>query len=94
MRNRSILQTRHMAKNDTILIDGILDERIGNKHPSDQRDEVFEFFAIEQALKDADLSNEEILQGIVDGQHDGLSTFAFGQKKAAVSVRQWPLIKI
>src|SRR5688572_28666380 len=60
-----------MAKNDTILLDGILDERVNNKIPSDKRDEVFEFFAIEQILKDADLSADEILQGKTDGRNDG-----------------------
>ena len=37
-----------MAKNDTLLIDGILDDRIAQKLPSDKRDEAFEYFAFEQ----------------------------------------------
>jgi hypothetical protein len=53
------------------LIDGILDERINLKLPSEKRDEVFEFFAIEQILKDANLSVDDIKFGSVDGRNDG-----------------------
>lgn len=60
-----------MAKNDKILIDGIIDERVENKIPSDKRDEVFEYFAFEQILKDYDLSHEELISGSVDGRNDG-----------------------
>jgi hypothetical protein len=48
-----------MAKNDVILIDAIVDERLREIYPSNQRDEVFEFLAFEQVLKDFDLSREE-----------------------------------
>lgn len=60
-----------MAKNDKILIDGIVDEIIDLKIPSDKRDEVFEFFVFEQLLKDYDLAKEEIAFGSVDGRNDG-----------------------
>jgi hypothetical protein len=60
-----------MAKNDSILVDGIIDERIALKIPSDKRDEAFEYFAFEQILKDYDLSSDEILSGGVDGRNDG-----------------------
>lgn len=60
-----------MAKNDKILIDGIVDERVELKIPSDKRDEVFEFFVFEQLLKDYDLAKEEISFGNVDGRNDG-----------------------
>lgn len=60
-----------MAKNDTIIIDGILDERVALNYPSSKRDEVFEYFSIEQILKDANLSKDEILIGRVDGKNDG-----------------------
>ena len=60
-----------MAKNDKILIDGIIDDRIELKLPSAKRDEAFEFFALEQLLKDYDLSIDEIKSGIVDGRNDG-----------------------
>ncbi len=60
-----------MAKNDKILIDGIVEDRLENKIPSEKRDEVFEYFVFEQLLKDYDLSKEEIETGSVDGRNDG-----------------------
>ena len=60
-----------MAKNDVLLIDGIVDERVEIKLPSDRRDEAFEYLAFEQILKDFDLSREEIETGSVDGRNDG-----------------------
>lgn len=60
-----------MAKNDVLLIDGIIDERVEKKLPSQRRDEVFEYLAFEQILKDFDLSREEIESGSVDGRNDG-----------------------
>lgn len=60
-----------MAKNDKILIDGIIDERISLKLPSEKRDEAFEYFAFEQILKDYDFSSDEIKNGSVDGRNDG-----------------------
>lgn len=60
-----------MAKNDTILLDGIIDERIELRIPSDRRDEVFEYLSFEQILKDFDLSSDEIMSGAIDGRNDG-----------------------
>jgi len=60
-----------VAKNDAILIDGILDDRVAERLPSDRRDEAFEFFSFEQILRDADLSHDEIMAGSVDGRDDG-----------------------
>jgi hypothetical protein len=60
-----------MAKNDRILLDGIIDDRVENKLPSSRRDEAFEYLAFEQILKDYDLSREEIESGSVDGRNDG-----------------------
>jgi hypothetical protein len=60
-----------MAKNDVVLIDAIVDDRLREVYPSNQRDEVFEFLAFEQVLKDFDLSREEIEAGWVDGWDDG-----------------------
>lgn len=60
-----------MAKNDKILIDGIIDERVNLRIPSEKRDEAFEYFAFEQILKDFDFSSEEIISGCVDGRNDG-----------------------
>jgi hypothetical protein len=49
-----------MAKNDTILLDGIIAKRIEDSLPSKDKGEVFEYFAFEQILKDYDLSADEI----------------------------------
>ena len=60
-----------MAKNDVILIDGIVDQRVADGLPSTQRDEVFEFLVLEETLKDYDLSRDEIESGWTDGAGDG-----------------------
>ncbi|GAB4166291.1 MAG: hypothetical protein Tsb0033_28320 [Winogradskyella sp.] len=60
-----------MAKNDKILIDGIIDDRIDIKLPSNKRDEAFEYFSFEQILKDYDLSTDDLKSGSVDGRNDG-----------------------
>jgi hypothetical protein len=60
-----------MAKNDKVLLDGIIDDRVGLGLPSTRRDEAFEYLAFEQILKDADLSKDEIEEGTVDGRNDG-----------------------
>lgn len=58
-----------MAKNDVILLDGILDDRALAE--SSDRGELFELFAFEQILKSFDLTREEIECGWVDGKDDG-----------------------
>lgn len=60
-----------MAKNDRILIDGIIDDRVSICFPSPKRDEAFEYLAFEQILKEFDPSSEEILAGSIDGRQDG-----------------------
>lgn len=60
-----------MAKNDQILLDGVIDDRITLKLPSNRRDEVFEFLAFEQILKDFVLTKEDIEDGWVDERNDG-----------------------
>lgn len=60
-----------MAKNDLILLDGILDEYVEKGVPSKKRDEVFEYFATEQILKDYAFLEDQILSGSVDGRNDG-----------------------
>ena len=60
-----------MAKNDLILIDSIIEERVSKKLPSEKKDEVFEFLAYEQVLKEYDLSADDIKSGSVDGRNDG-----------------------
>src|SRR5258708_762304 len=60
-----------MAKNDVVLLDGVIDQRVGDGVPSHERDEVFEFFALEEILKDYDLSADELEFGWTDGEGDG-----------------------
>lgn len=60
-----------MAKNDVLLLDGIIDERVEQKLPSERRGEAFEYLAFEQILKKFDLSKDEIMFGAVDGFDDG-----------------------
>ena len=60
-----------MARNDQVLIDGIIDDRVANTVPAIRRDEAFELFAFEQLLKFADLSSDELKSGWVDGGDDG-----------------------
>ena len=60
-----------MAKNDIILIDSIISQRIKDRIPSENNGEVFEFMAYEQILKEYDLNKDEIIQGSVDGKDDG-----------------------
>ena len=52
-----------MAKNDTILLDGIIDQRVTDGFPCGKRDEVFEYLCFEQVLKNYDLSRDEIESG-------------------------------
>lgn len=60
-----------MAKNDTVLLDGTIDQRVEDSLPSSDRGEVFEYLVFEQLLKDHGLSTEEIELGAVDGRNDG-----------------------
>ena len=60
-----------MAKNDLLLLDGIIDDRVAMRLPSEKRDEAFEYLVFEQVMKDFDLSMEELLSGAIDGRQDG-----------------------
>eukprot|EP00456_Euglypha_rotunda_P051485 TRINITY_DN41585_c0_g1_i6.p1 TRINITY_DN41585_c0_g1~~TRINITY_DN41585_c0_g1_i6.p1 ORF type:complete len:218 (-),score=43.34 TRINITY_DN41585_c0_g1_i6:11-628(-) len=60
-----------MAKNVLLLLDGIVDDRIGIRLPSEKRDEAFEYFAFEQLMKDYDLSTDELIYSSIDGRQDG-----------------------
>jgi hypothetical protein len=64
-------ELERMAKNDVVLLDGIVEQRLKDRNPSDENDEVFEYLALEQILKDVDPSKEEIESGWVDGRDDG-----------------------
>jgi len=58
-----------MAKNDTILVDSLL-QQMQRVTPGDIGD-IFERFALEQILKSFDLSTEEMDFGWTDGSLDG-----------------------
>ena len=60
-----------MAKNDKLLIDGIIDDRVSEKLPSSKRDEAFEYLSFEQILKEYELGQDRLLSGSVDGRQDG-----------------------
>jgi AIPR protein len=60
-----------MAKNDVVLVDAIVQQRISEALPSNKLDEVFEHLALEQVLKDFDLSRDELERGWIDGRDDG-----------------------
>lgn len=83
-----------MAKNDMILLDGILDTRVAENIPSNQRDEAFEYLAYQQVLKDYDLSKDELLSGSVDGKDDGgidaIYIFVNGHLITDISTAFWP----
>jgi len=87
-----------MAKNDKILIDGIIDERISSNIPSKEKDEVFEYFAFEQLLKNYDLSHDELISGAVDGRDDGgidgLYIFINGHLLTDIEKFSWPKIGV
>jgi len=60
-----------MTTNDLILLNQLLDQRILEIGEGLEDSEYFEIFSAEQALKDDDLSYDEIVAGIVDGGGDG-----------------------
>ena len=83
-----------MAKNDSILIDGIIAQRVSEAVPSADKGEAFEYFSFEQILKNYDLSEEEFDVGWVDGGHDGgidgFYIFVNGHLVSDVGTFPWP----
>jgi hypothetical protein len=71
-----------MANNDQIILDQILEQQRTQRSPSASKSTFFETYVVEQVLKDADLSDEEIESGLVgdggDGGIDGIYIFANG----------------
>lgn len=59
-----------MAKNDIILMDSIIQEKIISAKCKDVG-EAFEYIAREELFKDYDLSEEELESGWIDGKDDG-----------------------
>jgi hypothetical protein len=72
-----------MANNDQIILDQILEQERKLRAPSAPEAVFFETYVVEQVLKDADLSDEEIESGLVgdggDGGIDGIYIFANGE---------------
>ncbi|HSY34621.1 MAG TPA: AIPR family protein [Acidobacteriaceae bacterium] len=60
-----------MGANDKILLEKLLEQQNADQAPHLSPDDYFEYFAIDQILKDYDLSAEELRSGIVDGGGDG-----------------------
>jgi hypothetical protein len=58
-----------MAKNDKIILDQIVEELIRER--AEPLGDVFQDWALEQLLKDWDISADELTQGNVDGRNDG-----------------------
>lgn len=82
-----------MAKNDTLLLDGILQDRMKNASSNDIG-ESFELFTLEQILKDYDLSRDDIESGWIDGKNDGgidaIYVFCNGRLVRDIRTFQWP----
>jgi hypothetical protein len=57
-----------MAKNDVVLLDALIDQRVG---AGGDRAEVFEQFVFEQVLKSYDLDEDDLVSGWTDGRNDG-----------------------
>lgn len=60
-----------MSQNDLILLNQLLDQRLAAAAPGSDPSEFFEVFCAEQALKDEDLSYEELSSGLIDAGGDG-----------------------
>lgn len=76
-----------MATNDSLLLDGVVDDLL-DKDESSDRGKVFELFALEQILKDWDLSLDELRSGWTDGRQDGGidGFYVLGKSLAAISL--------
>ena len=59
-----------MAKNDRVLIDGMIDELV--QESREDRGKAFEKFSISEILKNYDISEVDLQDGIVDGRNDGV----------------------
>lgn len=60
-----------MASNELVLLDQVLAQRQADRHVKLKDDDAFELFACEQVVRNHDLSNEEVMAGIVGGGNDG-----------------------
>lgn len=60
-----------MPSNELVLLDQIMQQRQAERATPLPADEAFEIFACEQALRDFDLSADEVTSGVVGGGNDG-----------------------
>lgn len=60
-----------MSGNAEIILNDVLEAKRSEIAPEKSPNEYFEIFTAEQAVKEFELSYEEIENGIVDGEHDG-----------------------
>lgn len=85
-----------MAKNDVVLLDALIDQRIHAATGSD-RSELFEYFVFEQVLKSFDLDRDDLISGWTDGRHDGgidgFYTFVNGHLVSDTTTFVWPRSK-
>ena len=84
-----------MARNDTIVIDSIIEQRLGTAALSpEERGEAFQRLAVEQLLKQRTPGPEDIDDGLVDGSDDGGIDGVFiavnGQLMSDVDSVAWP----
>lgn len=72
-----------MANNDQIILDNVIETERTERAPAMKSADFFETYVAEQVLKDYNLSDEDILSGVVasalDGGIDGIYTFANGE---------------
>jgi hypothetical protein len=60
-----------VSNNEQVLLDQVLQQRQNERTTPIKDDDAFELFACEQALRDRDLSPDEIADGVVGGGNDG-----------------------
>ncbi len=62
---------RHVRSNELVLLDQVLQQRQRERDTPLRDDDAFELFACEQALRNRDLSAEEVAEGVLGGDNDG-----------------------
>ena len=57
--------------NEILILNSILKEYKKQKDENLSSSEIFELFSNEQILKDFDLNDDELMEGVIDGGDDG-----------------------
>ncbi len=70
-RDRTSQRGVSVTNNELVLLDQILDQRQKERDAPLPNDRAFELFACEQALRDFEVSTDDILNGLVGGGGDG-----------------------